>query len=377
MGVTRLDRYLLREGLPPFLFGLALYATLAVVSATLPRLQWIAGVPLADLGVWLALLVPNAVVQTLPIALLLAVLLTFGRLAASNELLAIQAGGVTLRRLMWLFVAVGLAAAGAALFLGERVVPAANARVGTLYWELTTGSSGLFRLARQNLSIGDFVLHFDRTDRATDELYGVRLTAWQDYRLTVLFAERAQFQGDALKLADYRMHVLDLATLADGAADAETTLRRLVRADSRASDSGQSLTLTTSESLDELITRFSGGGFEDSRSLSAAYADVHNLDLPASERRAAAVLFHRKVAEPFANLALLLVAVPLAILYARSRSVAFGLSLVVALGWYLLFTVGQLMGQTGSLPAWAGVWLANMLLAGIGVYLLYAKTSLR
>ena len=34
--MTRIDRYLLAEGLPPFLFGLLLYSGLAVVSVTLP-----------------------------------------------------------------------------------------------------------------------------------------------------------------------------------------------------------------------------------------------------------------------------------------------------------------------------------------------------
>ena len=44
--MTRFDRYLLGEALSPFLFSLLLYSTLAVVSVTLPRLQWIVGAPL-------------------------------------------------------------------------------------------------------------------------------------------------------------------------------------------------------------------------------------------------------------------------------------------------------------------------------------------
>ncbi len=67
--------------------------------------------------------------------------------------------------------------------------------------------------------------------------------------------------------------------------------------------------------------------------------------LPLREQRNAAVLFHRMLAEPFASLVLLLVALPLSLSYARSRSVAFGLSLVVTLAWYLLLTLGQLLAQ--------------------------------
>lgn len=89
------------------------------------------------------------------------------------------------------------------------------------------------------------------------------------------------------------------------------------------------------------------------------------------------MLFHRKLAEPFANLTLLAVALPLAVLHARSRSVAFGLSLAVTLAWYLLLTLGQLLAQAGVLPVWLGLWFGNALLLLLGLYLLYARTNLR
>jgi lipopolysaccharide export system permease protein len=139
----------------------------------------------------------------------------------------------------------------------------------------------------------------------------------------------------------------------------------------------QSFTLKISETPEELITDFSQGGFEDTRSIRDAYKDSQDVSLTEADRRKAAVLFHRKIAEPFANFALLLVAVPLSLLYASSRSVAFGLSLVVTLAWYLLFTVGQLFGQAGSLPVWLGAWGANIILAILGVYLLLFRNQLK
>ncbi|HZJ09919.1 MAG TPA: LptF/LptG family permease, partial [Trueperaceae bacterium] len=118
-----IDRYVLREGLPPFLFGLVLYASLAVVSVTIPRLQWIVGTPVLELAGWLALQLPQAMVQTLPIALVLAVLLSLGRFANEHELLAMQAGGVPLRRVAMAFVGLGAMSAAGALALNEWVLP--------------------------------------------------------------------------------------------------------------------------------------------------------------------------------------------------------------------------------------------------------------
>lgn len=374
--MSLLDRYLLRESLPPLLFGWLLYSVLAVTSMTLPRLQWIVGVPLPSLLHWFLLQLPAATVQTLPLALLLAVLLAYGRLAAASELLAAQAGGVTLRRLTVPFLVLGLVASGLSLFLSEWVLPRTNARVGALYWELTSGGSGLFRLANQTLPLGSFTLHFSGVDRATDELFEVRLESWTNKRLTVIFADRARFVGEGLELYGFESYALDLAALLEGG-DAETTLRNLLRAENRARAPEQSLTITTLESVDALITRYSGGGFEDARSLRALRGEAGDPNLTLEARRLSRVLFHRKVAEAVANFTLLLVAVPLAILYARSRSVAFGLSLVITLLWYLLLSVGVLLAQTGMLPVGVGVWAGNGVLALLGMGLLWTRVDLR
>jgi lipopolysaccharide export system permease protein len=368
---TRLDRYLLREALPPLLFGVFIYSTLAVISATLSRLQWIVGTPLGRLAEWLLLQLPTALVQTLPISLVLAVLLAFGRLSQTNELQAIQAGGVPLVRSSRMLIILGLVLAAFALFMHQFVLPQTNARVGSLYWQLTSGgNSGLFRLAQRNVPLEGYTLHFKNADRETGEMTTVRLEKWEDKTLTVIFAERGRLTNAGLELFNYQYNQLDLASLSQQAASLEEQLQRLVRQSSTSPNADKPLTITLSQTEDDLVARFSEGGFEDTRSVSEAYQDSRDTMLTLEERRKANVLFQRKLAEPFANFTLLLVAVPLSLLYASSRSVAFGMSLLVTLVWYLLFTVGQLFAQAGSIPVWLGVWLGNIVLAGIGIYLL-------
>lgn len=366
---SKLDRYFLGESLPPLLFGLMIYSTLAVISTTLPRLQWIIGTPLLGLGRWLLLMFPTAIVQTLPIAMVLAVLLAFGRLASNNELQAVQAGGISLARSTRVFIMLGLFMATLALYLNQWVLPKTNAQVGNLYWQLTSGgkSSGLWRLMGQDVPVAGYTLHFAKIDRATDEMQDVRIQKWQGRQLTVIFAERAQFTDQGLTLFNYQISTLKLETLNQNHPSAEHMLESLV---STHSTSEASFTLQISETQEDLITNFSRGGFEDTRSIVQAYQDSKDSGLSISDRRKAAILFQRKLAEPFANLSLLLVAVPLSLLYASSRSVAFGLSLLVTLVWYLLFTVGQLFGQAGHIPIWLGAWGSNITLGLLGLYLL-------
>ncbi len=374
---SRLDRYLLREALPPLIFGLFIYSTLAVVSATLSRLQWIVGTPLGKLTEWLLLQLPTALVQTLPISLVLAVLLAFGRLSQTNELQAIQAGGVALVRTSRVLIILGLVLAAFALFMHQYVLPQTNARVGSLYWQLTSGgNSGLFRLAQRNIPLEGYYLHFKAADQETGDMNTVRLEKWEEKVLTVIFAERGRLTGSSLELYDYQVNQLDLASLNQQEASLEEQLQKLVKQANKAPNTESPLTIKVSQTEDDLVSRFSEGGFEDTRSVIETYKDAQDTALPLEERRRANVLFQRKLAEPFANFTLLLVAVPLSLLYASSRSVAFGMSLLVTLVWYLLFTVGQLFAQAGSIPVWLGVWLGNMVLAAIGIYLLSFRQRL-
>ncbi len=375
--MTRFDRYLLREAVAPLLFSLALYSALAVVSVTLPRLQWVVGAPVAGLAYWLLLQVPAALVQTLPVALVLTVLLVFGRLAASSELAAAQAGGISLLRVGAAFVVVSILFAALALGANQWVLPVTNAKVGSLYWPLTTGGqSGLWRLAAKNIPLNGYTLYFESTDPATDDLLGVRIEAWQGEKGTFVLAKRARFGKDGLELYEYSSSTLDFAALTATGGDAANTLKNFVLRYTESPRPDQPLVLSTSD-VDDLVTRYGGGGFEDSRSLRTTFQDAANPALSPQDRRQAAVLFHRKLAEPFANVTLLLVAVPLSLLYARSRGVAFGLSLVVTLAWYLLLTAGQLLAQSGALPVWLGLWFGNFALAAVGLYLLLARTRLR
>ena len=358
----RVDRYVLGELIPPLLFGLLLYSGLIVTSAVLGRLQWVVGTPVVPMLRWFALQVPTAIVQTLPIALVLAVLLAFGRLAHDRELLALRAGGVSLGRIVRPAIVLGVLATLAAVALNQWVLPETQARVGSDYWELTAERSGLFRLAAQGVPIGDFELTFEEADRGGDVVRDVRVERWDGDVLTVIRARRGAFEDTSLVLYDYEVRRIDVAAFDDPSA----TVSDVLLLATGASGEDRPLDVTA----DDLVARFSGGGFEDTRSISELWADSRDPDLGATRQRQAGALFHRRLAEPLANLVLLLVALPLSILYSRSRAVAFGLSLVVTLAWYLILTFGQLFAQTGVVPIWLGPWLGNLVLGGLGAVVL-------
>ena len=87
-----------------------------------------------------------------------------------------------------------------------------------------------------------------------------------------------------------------------------------------------------------------------------------------ADRAAARVNLNRKLALPFANLVLVLAALPFALRFGRTLGVSLGVALMIAVAYYLLFFVG--LTVAGLIPAFpeAGVWLANVLFAGAGLW---------
>ena len=80
---------------------------------------------------------------------------------------------------------------------------------------------------------------------------------------------------------------------------------------------------------------------------------------------------HQKFSLPFTCLALGLVAMPLG-LQTRSAGRAYGLilGLFFLLIYYLMLSAGSVLTKTGSVPPVIGMWMSNVVMTAIGIYLL-------
>ncbi|PZA08760.1 MULTISPECIES: LptF/LptG family permease [unclassified Meiothermus] len=372
--MTRIDRYLLREVLPPFLFGIFLYIALVAFSNLLARAQWVGGVPVTSLLQWIGLQIPFIFTQTLPLATLLGVLIGYSRLSRENELLVMQAGGISvLRTARWLL----LGAAALALFslyLSERVVPWANQQTAVVWWDqVARGTRGLGWLTGRDLKVGDYLLFFDGYDNARQEIVNVRLQQWKGQSLSVVFANRGRLEGYRLELEDFRLYTLDLAKLPlpdfQSLEEVEKYLPQLVRAQNVSRDPQASLVITLPQNRDQLVANFAGGGFESPYPPSYWWHRLQNPTLTPAEAREAQVNLHSALAVSLANLVILFLALPVAARRASSPAVALGLALGLTIAYYAVLSLGKLMALSGLLPAELGVWGANLLALAVAFWL--------
>ncbi|MBA2408527.1 MAG: LPS export ABC transporter permease LptG [Gammaproteobacteria bacterium] len=128
------DRYLGRAVIAGS--GLAL-AILVAVNGFVDLIDEIQDVGEHGYTIWLALFhtvleMPQRAYEFFPTAVLLGGLLGLGNLAASNELVALRAAGISIARLIGSVLATGLLLMALAVFIGEVIAPASQERAQDL-----------------------------------------------------------------------------------------------------------------------------------------------------------------------------------------------------------------------------------------------------
>ena len=125
----RLQRYLLREIAAPMFMALVIFTFVLMMGRSQKLMEMVIdkGVPLEQILRLLANLLPAFMVLTIPVALLIGVLLAFGRLSAESELVALKACGVNLPLLLRPVLALALLSCLITASLTLYIEPAANA----------------------------------------------------------------------------------------------------------------------------------------------------------------------------------------------------------------------------------------------------------
>jgi len=128
--VRILDRYVLREALGPFLLALGLFTFLFAIRPMLDHAQSLLakGVELPTVAFLLALLLPQALGITIPMAFMASILMALGRLSGDREGVALLACGVSPVRLLRPLLLLAVVAGLANMYTLTRLVPDSNQR---------------------------------------------------------------------------------------------------------------------------------------------------------------------------------------------------------------------------------------------------------
>ena len=358
-----LDRYIIRQFIISFLFGLVAFLLIFVLVDSMEHLDDFidAHAPLEIVVAYYIAFLPEIIKLMTPVAVLLGSLFVIGRMSTSSELTAMKSGGVSLYRVLTPFLIVAFLISFASVYLNGWVVPKANAK--KYYIERTVLNRGNDVSSRMNIFFQEGprrIVSMNYFDPQTNVASHVSIQDFADSDMTVLvrrfdaprmnwigpitgtsksFAPgwtllkgaTREFDGNAQHLAFF--DTLPMGKLSLTPSDIEKKQRKPDEM-----DYGE---------LKEFIQSQERAGQDVSRWL---------------------VDFHSKISFPFASVIMVLFGVPFA--SARPRSgVALGFGICTAVTFiYLAFMkVSQVIGYNGDVNPFLTAWIANLIFLAAGI----------
>src|SRR2546423_766540 len=177
--VRTISRYLLRQHVAPLVFALAALTSLMLIQQVAKQLSGLLGkgLPPVVIAEVFVLSLPFIVAVTLPMAVLVAVLHVFTRLAGDNEMTALQAGGVSVARVVAPVLAGATGVALLSFLWNDQLLPRTNHELRTLQVDIARKKPSL-TLKEQVINevvAGQTFLRASRIDGNTNKLKDVTL----------------------------------------------------------------------------------------------------------------------------------------------------------------------------------------------------------
>ena len=192
-----LTRYILREHVGPLIFALSALTALLLLNQVAKRFGDLVGKGLSwgIIGEFFLLSIPFIIAMTLPMAVLVAVLYAFSRLASENEVTALRASGVSVVRLVRPVLWGGFALALLMLLFNDQILPRANHKLRTLQMDIAR-KKPTFALREQVINEvipGKIFLKTGHIDPSTNKLREVFIYNFEDpsHRKTI-YADSGQ-----------------------------------------------------------------------------------------------------------------------------------------------------------------------------------------
>ncbi|MET0851675.1 MAG: LPS export ABC transporter permease LptG [Candidatus Rokuibacteriota bacterium] len=357
------DRYVLKELGPPFAVGVAVFTFFLLIDRvySLTDLVITKGVPFHLVLFLLVFILPAFLTQALPIALLVAVLLVCGRLAADLEITAFKASGVSPLRLFRPVVAAAVLVSLAAASLTLVVAPWAQGMFQRQLFRIlqTRAATGITERTF-SASFGQFTLYVQDVSPSQVALKGLIVSDERDPALLRVIVAR-----EGRLLTDEENKRVTLRFLDGEVTETDPVTRRRFR--------------------HTVFTLYDMNLPLESPLSSASKAEKPERDLPSTEllgqaRALAAegqkvtpyyVEFHKRVSLPFAAIVFVIIGFPLGVRSQRAgRGVAIATSLGIVLSYYFVMTSVENMAHSGRVPAGLGMWAPNILFGAVGLVML-------
>lgn len=360
--ITLLDKYILKQVIEMFLMGVCIFSSIIFASdtfITLIKQISLFGIPFKVALMMIILNLPQVIVMTIPMGVLLATVMTLNNLSLKSEITVMRACGIGLNRIAKPIFVFAIVMSVFSFIINESVVPVMSKQSKDL---------ALWALGQKNIPDGKQNFVFKELSK--------------DGMLKRLF-----YVGFCENKTLHNITVLDTSK--------EGTIQVLQAQEGKTTPSGwdfqkgavytvgQEGKVLNTTLFDESTVKF---GLDLSKELNKNIAKEMNFTellkfistklntVDERQRNVVVIELYDKLALPLTTIALVLIGVPLAITPPRVRyNRGFLFSILIIFAYYLIRALSISFGEAGSIPQFFAAWLPNIVLTVIGVMLYYKK----
>lgn len=350
-----ITRYFTREFLKIFLLCMASFTAMYILIDLFDRLDDIIKhqVPVSLIIKYCLCSIPMIIYQVCPLGVLLCTFITIGLFVRYNEITALKSHGISLFRVLkvFLFIAFGLCLFS--LWLQEYVLPYTNRQVKEIKTVHIKGkkSSRLLKRPQFWYRSKDTVYNIEFFDPDKNMLQKITILYFGP---NVFLKKRIDAQK-AVWIND--TWFLNHGTVREFKPDGEIIFSRFK---------------IKKISLDNTPEDFKMSRKEgDEMSLSEIRSFIKKTRREGYSSTPYVVDMHAKISYPFINVIMAILGIPFALRIGRSGGMALGIAISIALGfiYWTFFAFCLSLGKGGSIPPFVSAWIANMAFGLLGIYI--------
>jgi lipopolysaccharide export system permease protein len=298
--------------------------------------------------------IPGMISLSLPMATLIAALLSLGNLSRHNEIIAMRAGGVSMGRIIAPVLAGGLAISLFGFVNNEFIMPEYSTRANYIRNIEIEKKQQRVMFQQHKLWLrgpDNSIVNVDLVSPNRNEMIGLNI-----YKLNPDYSVRERIRAGSLlwKNGAWRLKNSRTYEAAGDAVRSRPSDDEVFNIVDGPDDLGMIVKTSAEMNFPEMwdyIKRLKTGGYK---------TIVHEVDL------------HGKVAFPLSSLLMAMISVPFSLHKVRSGGAGKGFAIAIAIAfcYWMLTSVGISLGRSGVLPPAAAAWFANALFGVVAVFVL-------
>ncbi len=353
--------YILKEILPIFLIGMMVFTVILLMDKILKLIELVVnrGGSLSQILMLFVFISPSFLIVTIPVAVLLATLLTFGRLSSDSEITAFKASGMSLYQLFVPISVFALATFLLASFLVFYGLPWGNRGFKSTLYILARSKADIEIKERVfNDSFNGLVVYVDRVPLQGSRMEGILIYDEREKGKSNTIVAK---EGFLVKNREDEDFILRLNSGDIHRYEPKLHIFQKIKFDTYDLKLEMAKTFTAIEKK----LKDKEMSIDDIRERINEVKKVGGNTVPYE------VEIQKRYAIPFTCIIFALIGVPLGIQPRRSgRSYGFVLSILLLIAYYVTLTAAEILAMRKTISPALGGWIPNLLFSVLGIYLL-------